>query len=94
MKKLIVTAVLSSFLGCSNSKTINVEGKIAMYGSVPHTYLGINDIATNKVYKIENASAFHLIKMQNKTIKANAIILKKAIGPGYPTVIKVLSIKR
>jgi len=70
MKKLIIASIALSFIGCSNTQTINVEGKIAMYGSVPHNYLGVEDIKTHKVYKIENSKDFSLNSMQNKIVKA------------------------
>jgi len=90
MKKTTLIGVALSLLGCANSADTIIEGKIAVKGSMPHTYLVIEDKATHKDYRIVNPKDFNLINRQNKIVKIKAEVVKKAIGPGFPAEIKVL----
>jgi len=90
MKKAAPILATLSLLGCTNSADTNLEGKIAVKGSGPHTYLVIEDEKTHKDYKIANPKEFNLIDKQNKTVKLKAKVVRKAIGPGFPAEIKVI----
>jgi len=91
MKKSILQILTLSILGyANNSPLMTIEGKIAVYGSAPHSFLAIKDSKNHKYYKIKNSKDFNLKKLQNRVIKIKAKILKKRIGPGFPAIIKVV----
>jgi hypothetical protein len=92
MKKAINTLLI--LLGVSiNINALELIGKIKVKGSSPHTYLVIEDNTTHKNYTISNAKDFNLTNRQNETLKIEAKVIKKAIGPGFPTVIEVVEVK-
>lgn len=93
MKKLIISLSLLGLIGCANDKTIALEGRVAMKGSSPHTYLSIKDSKSHTSYKIQNLEKFDLMKKQNQTVKLKAIVIKEAIGPGFPAVIEVVEVE-
>ena len=78
---------------CAQSNVMEVKGKIYVKGTEPHTYVAIEDINTHKVYKIVNPKEFDLLQKQKEILKLKAIHIKKAIGPGFPTEIKVIDIE-
>ena len=92
MKKTISILATLSFLGCSGN-SFTIKGKISVYGSEPHTYVGIKDSKSNRVFKIANASKFNLKRLQNHIVKIEAKLDKKTIGPGFPAVISVIKIE-
>jgi hypothetical protein len=94
MKNSFLIIFALTFLGCANSSLINIEGKVAMYGSMPHTYLAIKDNKNHKLYKIINSKDFNLINMQNRVLEVKAKILNKKVGPGFPAVIKVIKVSK
>jgi len=81
------------FIGCAQDNMIELEGRVAVKGSSPHTYLSIKDSKSHKSYKIQNQEKFDLMKKQNQTVKIEAILIKEAIGPGFPAVIEVVEVK-
>jgi len=93
MKKLIMILTFLGFTACAQDNFMELEGRIAMKGSSPHTYLSIKDTKTQTSYKIENQAEFDLIKKQNQTVKIKAVLIKEAIGPGFPAVIKVVEVE-
>jgi len=93
MKKSLLPILALTLLGCANGSLVDIEGKVAMYGSMPHTFLAIKDSKNHKYYKISNSKDFNLMNMQNKIIKVKAKILKQKIGPGFPAIIEVVKIK-
>ena len=93
MKKVIIGLSLIGLIGCANDKTIELEGRVAMKGSSPHTYLSIKDSKSHTSYKIQNLEKFDLMKKQNQTVKLKAIVIKEAIGPGFPAVIEVVEVQ-
>jgi len=93
MKKTAPILAALSLLSCANSADTTIEGKIAIKGSMPHTYLVIEDKKTHKDYKIVNPKDFNLINRQNQVVKIKAQLVKKAIGPGFPAEIKVIKAK-
>ena len=94
MKKYMVMALtVMALMGCSKSDELSMEGKIAMKGSMPHTYLVIEDKQSHKDYKIQNSQSFNLMHRQKEIIKIKAKLLKKAVGPGFPAVIEVLEVQ-
>lgn len=93
MKKIITMLTLLGFIGCAQDNVIELEGRIAMKGSSPHTYLSIKDSKSHKSYKIQNEVKFNLSKKQNQTVKIKAVLIKEAIGPGYPALIEVVEVK-
>lgn len=82
-----------SILGCANSAYMELEGKIAVKGSEPFTYLAIKDTKSRKSYKIKNKESFDLMHKQKQVIKIKAELIKEAVGPGFPAVIKVVEVK-
>ena len=92
-QKIIALLCIAGLLGCTQGKSLELQGRIAMKGSATHTYLTIVDHKTHKTYKIQNKEAFHLLHKQNKTVKLEAKIIKDAIGPGYPAIIEVTEVK-
>jgi len=80
-------------LGCTQSESMELQGRIAMKGSATHAHLTIYDQRTHKSYKIKNKEAFDLMRKQNQTIKLEAKLIKEAIGPGFPAVIEVTEVK-
>ena len=93
MKKILIGLSLIGFIGCSQDNIIELEGRVAVKGSSPHTYLSIKDNKSQKSYKIQNQTKFDLMKKQNQTVKIEAILIKEAIGPGFPAVIEVVEVK-
>ena len=92
MKKYILLWILIVNIGCSNSHLVEMEGRVAVKGSMPFTYLVIEDTVTHKSYKIQNSKDFDLIHQQKKIIKIKAELIKKAVGPGFPAEIKVIEV--
>ncbi len=94
MKKYIILAsLIFGATGCANNQSIELSGKIAMKGSTPHTYLAIEDKDTHQEYKIINPQSFDLNSKQNQFVKLKAKLIKKAVGPGFPAIIKVVGFK-
>lgn len=81
------------FMSCANSAPqIELEGRIAMKGSEPSSYLVIEDTNSSKEYKIVNPSDFDLAKRQNHIVKLKAEITKAGIGAGFPAQINVTEV--
>jgi len=93
MKKILIGLSLVGFLGCAQDNVMELEGRVAMKGSSPHTYLSIKDSKSQKSYKISNQAKFDLMRKQNQTVKVKAVLLKEAIGPGFPAVIEVVEVQ-
>jgi len=93
MKKVIIALSLIGFIGCAQDNIMELEGRVAMKGSSPHTYLSIKDSKSQKSYKIQNQAEFDLMKKQNQTVKLKAVLIKDAVGPGFPAVIEVVEVK-
>ncbi len=94
MKKILIgLSLIGLFVGCAQDNVMELEGRVAVKGSAPHTYLSIKDIKTQTSYKIQNQAKFDLAKKQNQTVKLKAVLVKEAIGPGFPAVIEVVEVK-
>lgn len=93
MKKIISILGLMWLTACAQDNVMEIEGRVAMKGSSPHTYLSIKDSKSQKSYKIQNQAKFDLMKKQNQTVKVKAVLVKEAIGPGFPAVIEVIEVK-
>ena len=93
MKKIAGMIAIFFLMGCTNGESMDLEGKITMKGSSPHSYLSIYDKKTKRSYKIKNRETFNLMIHQNKSVKLEAKLLKNAIGPGFPATIEVIEIK-
>ena len=93
MKKLIIALSLIGLIGCAQDNMMELEGRVAMKGSSPHSYLSIKDTKSQKSYKIHNQDKFDLMKKQNQTVKVKAVLIKEAVGPGFPAVIEVIEVK-
>jgi len=94
MKKTIAgVLIMLSIIGCANSIEVELEGKIAMKGSEPFSYLSIKDKESSKSYKIQNKESFDLMHKQKQVVKVKAELIKEAVGPGFPAVIKVVEVK-
>lgn len=86
-------SLIGLFVGCAQDNMMELEGRVAMKGSEPHTYLSIKDSKSQKSYKIQNQAKFDLMKRQNQTLKVKAVLIKEAIGPGFPAVIEIVEVK-
>ena len=93
IKSIVGVLMALSILGCANSSDIELEGKLAVKGSEPFTYLSIKDKTTKKSYKIQNKESFDLMHKQKQIVKVKAELIKKAVGPGFPAVIRVVEVK-
>ena len=93
MKKLLFALSFIGLIGCAQDNIMELEGRVAMKGSSPHTYLTIKDTKSQKSYKIQNQAKFDLMKKQNQMVKLRAVLIKQAIGPGFPAVIEVVQVK-
>ena len=93
MKKLIIALSLLGLIGCAQDNIMVLEGRVAMKGSSLHAYLSIKDSKSQKSYRIQNQSKFNLMKKQNQTVKVQAVLVKEAIGPGFPAVIEIVEVK-
>lgn len=80
-------------MGCAQDNVIELEGRVAMKGSEPNTYLSIKDDKSQKSYKIQNQAKFDLLERQNQTVKIKAVLIKEETGPGFPAVIEVVEVK-
>ena len=94
MKKILIgLSLIGLLVGCAQDNVMELEGRVAMKGSAPHTYLSIKDSKSHQSYKIQNQAKFDLTKKQNQTVKIKAVLIKEAIGPGFPAVIEVVEVK-
>lgn len=93
IKRIIIGLTTMGFIGCAQTDAMELEGRLSMKGSSIHTYLNIKDIKSNKNYSIQNKESFDLMQKQNQKIKIKVKLVKEAIGPGFPAVVKVLEVK-
>ncbi|RUM69444.1 MAG: hypothetical protein DSZ09_05720 [Sulfurovum sp.] len=93
IKKIMTICTIVGYLGCTQSHSIQLQGRLAMKGSSTHTYLSIYDKKSQKSYKIKNKEQFNLLQRQNQTVTLEATLLKEAKGPGFPAEIEVLKVK-
>jgi len=94
MKKIFIgVSFIGVLMGCAQENMMELEGRVAVKGSEPHTYLSIKDIKTQKSYKIQNQAQFDLMNKQNQTLKVKAVLIKEAIGPGFPAVVEVVEVQ-
>jgi hypothetical protein len=93
MKTLIIILTFLGLTACAQDNVIELEGRVAMKGSSPHTYLSIKDSKSQKSYKIQNQAKFDLMKKQNQMVKVKAVLIKEAVGPGFPAVIEVVEVQ-
>ncbi len=93
MKKIFILLSFIGIIGCAQDNLMELEGRVAVKGSSPHTYLSIKDSKSQKSYKIQNQAEFDLMKKQNQTVKVKAVLIKDAVGPGFPAVIEVVEVK-
>jgi hypothetical protein len=77
---------------CADHDILTIKGKIFLKGSEPHTYIVIEEKDTHHTYKITNQKKFDLLHKQKESITIQAKHIKKAIGPGFPDEIEVLSV--
>jgi len=93
LKKMILpTLAILSIGACAQNDLIEIEGKIRLKGSEPHSYLVIVDNKAHKTYKIINKNDFNLMQKQKQTVHLKAKAVKDAIGPGFPAEIEVVSV--
>jgi hypothetical protein len=78
---------------CAGNDIFTIKGKIFLKGSEPHTYVVIEEKDTHHTYKITNQKKFNLLHRQKEYITIQAKRIKKAIGPGFPEEIEVLSVQ-
>lgn len=89
---IIFLTIFIGALGMSHKieKELVIEGVIGKFGNEPKSYLGIK--GKKGIFKIENAT--NLQDLQGERVKVDAVLLKKAIGPGFPSLIKVLKVEK
>ncbi len=90
IKKIIFS--MTFLVGLVFGDGILIEGRVSMKGSSIHSYLAIQDHKSQTLYKIENPESFGVHDRQNQTIKIRVKLLKKALGAGYPAVIKIMEV--
>ena len=93
IREIIISLGLFGLVGCTQSESMELQGRVSMKGASAHAYLSIYDAKSHKSYKIQNKEAFDLLKRQNQALKLEAKLIKEASGPGFPAVIEVLEIK-
>jgi len=95
MKKIIfkISIVVYIVSNISFANSITIKGVVKVKGSVPHTYIVIEDIKSKKDYKITNVSDFNLTKIQNSAINVELNITKEAIGASFPATANIIKIK-
>lgn len=94
MKKIVMgVGLIGVLMGCAQDNVMELEGRVTVKGSEPHTYLTIKDTKSQKSYKIQNQAKFDLMKKQNQTLKVKAVLIKEAIGPGFPAVVEVVEVQ-
>ncbi len=95
MKERVSLLALGALLlgACMNGQNIEVEGRVKYVGSTPHHYLALEDTKQH-LFKISNPQAFGVDKLQNHKIKAKVQLIKEAVGPGFPAVVKIISIEK
>jgi len=91
-KILLPLLALLSIGACAQENLLEIQGKIFVKGSAPHTYLVIEESNTHKAYKITNGKDFNLMQKQKQTIRIKAKPIKDAIGPGFPAEIEIISV--
>jgi hypothetical protein len=94
MKQMIYTLSLGFIiLGCTTTANdINLDGTIYVKGSMPHTYIIIEDRKTQQKYQIINAKEFNLYNRQKQYLNIKAQIIKHSSSSLIPSKIKVLKI--
>jgi hypothetical protein len=91
----ILAAIGLTAGGCAGSTPVmELRGTLHLKGSVPHSFLVLEEERTHTNYKVANAKAMGLLRRQNHLIQVKAKLLQKAKGPGFPAVIKVIEVKR
>jgi len=93
---LLLLPVLAMLTGCAQSDDeaeMTLQGRIAVKGNAPHSYLVLEDHKTHTNYKIANSQSFDLIHRQNQTVRLKAALIKEAKGPGFPAVIQVIKLE-
>jgi hypothetical protein len=94
MKKSFILVFLLIFLsvilpGCA---TATYNGKIAVIGSDPHTFVSLVD-EEGRVFKITGEFEKKLRKeYQNQQVVLKGSVIAEAKGPGFPAVLKVIKI--
>ena len=73
---------------------VTVTGKLAVYGSEPHTYLAlaVDDAPSpsgSRLLQIEGELLGELYELQGRTVTVRGAVSRLVIGPGFPTVIEV-----
>ncbi len=91
MKRWLMALTIPLFAACNN--IVEIEGTIKVKGSMPHTYLVIEDSKTKKDIKIENPQDFKLYNKQNQIIKAKIELKKEKIGASFPAVGRIIEVK-
>ncbi len=93
MKRFFLLNLLTLLLGaCMSANGVQLEGKIKYIGATPHNFLALED-RDHKIYKISNPEDFNIAQKQNHSVVIKAKILKKTIGVGFPTLIKVTDLE-
>ncbi len=88
LKLIVIISLLTSL-----SFAQIIIGKVKVKGNSPNTSIIIEEDGTGKNYKVANPQDFNLLYIQNAKLKIEAKIIQKAAGPGFPAVIKIISIQ-
>ena len=95
MKRKLSSSILGALLlgACMNGQNIELEGTVKYVGATPHHYLALEDNKRH-LFKISNPQAFGVEKLQNRKVRVKVELVKEAVGPGFPAVVKIISIEK
>jgi len=74
----------------AQGKIMIVHGTLTMRGSSRMTHLEL--VTDHGSYRIINPDAFGLMQQQNRSVRLKVRLVKKAIGPGFPAEVEVISV--
>ena len=86
-----ITLAFFLFFGLTSCLAMTVQGKVAVKGSEPHTYLALS--AEQTEYSLVGPLAEDLSRnYQGKYLRVRGEIIKEALGPGFPAEFEVQEI--
>jgi len=71
-------------------ENMTLTGILKMRGSSRMAHLEL--VTDHGSYRITNPNAFGLMQQQNRSVRLKVRLIKKAIGPGFPAEVEVISV--
>ena len=71
-------------------ETMTRSGTLQIRGSGPMAHLEL--VTDHGSYRIINPDTFGLMQQQNRSVRLKVRLIKKAIGPGFPAEVEVISV--